>query len=276
VAAPPAPPTPWALPADYGPVPPPPRRKGGWIAAGVLAAVAVVVVVLLVLSGILHVGSSSGGASAGTGPVGTPVLYSAAVSSARSAQTSAIDGPWTIEAMEGFGTDDGVSGISGEGDLSISGCTTVWTTSASISAPATPSNATAGELGFWFALSENRTGATLLTIVDDLGSGGVTATNAVILTGGCVSEALEFGPIVSSAVDSSTAVTVADENGGSSFLGGHAGVTTLLLQAGAEWIVIYTTCGLYATGGTGTEWGDTMYAANGTQIAAVGPTPSTC
>ncbi len=263
-AAPPAwAPPPLGLEPTFGQPPPRSRRTGLWIAAGVGVAAVIVVAVLLILAGTFRPAAST---SVTNGVVGTPILYSAAVGAARTAQSSAQDGPWTLYALEGIGTDQGVSGSGSAGGFGLAGCTTDWASSASFAAPATPSNATAGAVGFWFAVSVNASSAVLIAIVYELPGGSLTAEPMAIVTGVCVGTETEFGAIPSSAVDSSVAVGVANANGGSSFLAGHSGVSQVLLQAGPYWIVGYTTCGVYATSGSGLYWADELYATNGTEI----------
>jgi len=220
----------------------------------VVAVVAVVVVILALLALHLH-GTTNSVASV----AGEPILYSQAVGPAKAAQGKMSGGPWTIDAVVGFGISQSSSGGGGL----VNGCTTLWENTSIFLLPATPSNASAGEVSAWFLVSSNPSGDALMTFVSDL-SGSIVASNGVELQGSCTSTFTELGAVPTSVVDSSTVAQSAAGLGALSFLSNHPGASTMLGLLGPYWMVELTTCSLPNPSGSGTEFAALFYASNGT------------
>jgi len=262
------PPPPLAPPSGYSYAPPPeppPRRKRGVL----LAVVAVVVVVVVIAAAWATLARSS---SHWTPAItGKPMLYSQAITPAHATQATEAGSPWTVYAVFGLGMSQSASGGGGL----INGCSTVWENSSTFTLPATPSNATGGQVAGWIVLSGDAAGNMLMTFVNDL-SGTIVASNAIVFSGSCTSTFKEFGAATTSPVDSSTVVASAGSHGGSNFLSGHSGATTILALLGPYWEVEYTTCSFLYPSGSGTQYVGIFYAGNGTLFDNVGVTSGAC
>ncbi len=175
----------------------------------------------------------------------------------------------------GFGTGENSTSNTTSQLVGALGCSSVWSASKSLLAPATPTDATPGQVSWWVLVSSDTAGDVLLTLVTNTG-GSIHGADIVILSGSCTSTFTEFGGILSSAVDSSTAVQSADAAGGSTFLSEHPGATEELVLAGSYWAIDYTTCTPDSTGGTGTQFAVALYAENGTVGENLGTTPTSC
>jgi len=244
------------------------RRKPEDLLIGVLA-VALIALVIVALLGVRAYMSpaavlpSSNSAVCADSNVSSPgLLYSQVTCTAGTTQASRPGGPWTTEAALGIGVNQSVSGGAG---AFLTGCTDVWENTLTVTLPATPSNAPAGELSIWLVLSVNGAGDTLLTYVTE-SSGSVSAFNGAVLEGSCLSTFTEFGAIPSSVVDSSIVTVAADDSGGSSFLASNSVLTTLVGVIGPYWEVEYTTCSLFNPSGSGSFFAALFYATNGTAV----------
>jgi hypothetical protein len=245
----------------------PRRSRKRWVVMGTIVAV-VIVVVIIVLAGVLHSAVQPAGAT-----YGTPLLYSQVTGPAALAQGTMKDGPWAPVDVLGLST--GASGVSVPGSQGVGGCTSVWTNSSTFVVPATPSNATAGQVSTWIVASQNATGAVLLTLVSSVNH-GIVAANVVLMTGTCTATFREFGAIPGSVIDSSTAVSEANAGGGSSFLAQYSAPTKLLGILGPYWTILYSTCSYYSPSGSGNEFEDFLYAVNGTTFDDAGTTAVNC
>jgi hypothetical protein len=249
---------------------PAPRRGHRWKLAGALGAVAVAAIVVVVI--VLHLPVTSGDRAAVS--YGTPIPFSEAIGPARSDQASAIGAPWTVVAVVGIGSDQSIGGQSAAGSQ-VSGCTTLWANASGALAPATPSNASAGDVSLWAVASENQSGDVLLTLVT-ASSSVVSTYNGIIVTGSCTSKFDGGGAIPTKVVDTPAVVTSANIAGGSKFLSSYPVNTVDLTLLNPYWVVEYSTCPTYATSGTGTEWVAIEYASNGTQVVTPGSGPASC
>ncbi len=275
----PPPSTPFPVTAPPGaapPVPLPPSHRKLWI--GILGAVAVVIVIVLAV--LFVTGAFSSHAS---GPTGTPLAYSQALSPAQSVSVNETGGPWTLVAAEGIGVKSAVSAPNIAGTVG-SGCTSSLATGApaSYTMDATPSSATPGEVAAWVFIAANPSNDTLLLI-------GVNASSAVPLglVSNCssISEFTGMGPIVGLTVVNATVVAASfNLNGGSSFLRStsvsyQAFVlfgNSSLFNGEALWVVLYSTCSLTATSGTGTLLAATYTATTGANLTSPTQEPEDC
>ncbi|MGP8078775.1 MAG: hypothetical protein ACLQD8_00645 [Thermoplasmata archaeon] len=254
---------------DLGFSPPQKSRRLLYVVVSVLAVVAVAVILVLA-SGVISPPGSSPGVT-----FGSPLRSSQAISAGNTAKAFAEDGPWTLYSIIGVGTDRSSSSGSTAQSLGEQGCTTVWATSTSSVVPATASGAPAGQVAWWVLGYDNAAGDLLLSLATNL-SGTVQVSNLVILSGSCTSVFTKFGPIPASVIDSTTAASTANTAGGSAFLSDYPGSTVDMEMIGEYWVILYSTCGYYGSGGTGTEFEFGIYDTNGTALPGGGTSPTSC
>lgn len=265
-------------PSTPPPIPPPPSHRRLWIVVGAVAVVVVIVLAIVLATGMFS--PHSGGP---TGPEGPPLSYVQVVSAALSVGATEAGGPWTLVVAEGIGLTNAVSapnlgGTFGSGCSAslVSGAPTTYTVDA------TPSNAIPGEVSGWLFIAANAYTGALLMI-------GVNASSAVPLglISGCstVSQFLTMGTITGLPVVNETAVAASfDQQGGTSFLADHTvGYRAFVLLGSssqyngqAVWAVIYTTCVVLASGGTGTSIVAAYTAATGVSIVPPTQEATTC
>jgi hypothetical protein len=203
---------------------------------------------------------------------GTPLAYSQTVGPTSTAQASRSGGPWSPIAVLGIGSPDSPSGGGGL----ASGCTTTWSNSSDLVAPATPGNATAGKAATWLVISSDSGGAKLMTLVSET-SATVVASNLVEWTGSCLGAFTAGGKIVTAPLDSSVVGASTNTAGGASFASSHTVVTRAFLLTGDLWTVIYTTCDLYASsGGSGSEFVGVFNATSGVSVGTQGAMAAAC
>jgi hypothetical protein len=235
---------------------------------GAIAAIAVAVVIVLAIVVFPHV------ASGNSVTYGTPIPFSEAIGPGRSAQGSALGAPWTVVAVVGIGSGES-TGVQSAVGSQVPNCTTLWANASAEVAPATPSNASAGDVSLWVIASENLSGDVLITLVTASPS-EITTYNGIIVTGRCTSTFDGGGAIPSSVVDTPAVVASANIAGGSKFLADYPVATVDLTLLSPYWVVEYSTCPAYATTGTGTEWVDIEYASNGTEVVKPGSGLESC
>ncbi|HTT73724.1 MAG TPA: hypothetical protein VMG99_06220 [Thermoplasmata archaeon] len=267
-AVPPAPAGPAApFVAPMG-APSPRRPSRRWIAVGAIVVVAVAVLAALAVSGVFSASSSSNG----TGPVAS---YDQAFPTGAATASAAPGGPWTIVAAIGLGIPSSITSANSADTEVGSGCTftPVAGSPSTFTIYGSPSSAAPGAVGAWVFVALNGSSGSIVMIAV---SGG-TGTALVVGSGSaCTSE---FSPLaaidVATGVDSTTIAASFNANGGGAFLSANAGATQefVLLGAGsgypAAWAVIYSTCGLTQTSGTGNEIEGSYYASNAAPYGAV-------
>jgi hypothetical protein len=246
------------------------RRLRYVILSGVVAAV--VVVALLLATGVISLHQASSPATVTFGP---PFTDAQAISPGISAQTSAKDGPWSPTAIVGIVANVDSTSSASTKSVGATGCSTVWSASKSTVAPATPSDAGPGQASWWMLASSDASGDVLLTLVTNV-DGSIQGGNIVILSGSCTSTFTKSGGLSSSAVSSSAAIDSANAAGGSTFLTGHPGSTEEMFLIGSYWDILYTTCAVNASGGSGTVFSVVVYAQNATVAENLGTSSTSC
>jgi len=148
-------------------------------------------------------------------------------------------------------------------------CHVTWigTPQTSFTFPATSASATVGTSNAWlFDLTQSGGGSALVVTVAD----GAVTLQYTVSPGGCANSGSNQA-IPSGIVDSSTAVSAANSNGGSAFLGSYPSATkiwnvisnTTLSAPQTFWAVVYTTCPLSGGSGSGHEFVADVDAVSG-------------
>ncbi len=270
-------------PPLYPPVSPPPvaapRPRRTALVVVVAAVVVVVVIVLaLALAGVLPFfkGSASG-----------PATFGGSRAGAQAVADHYPGGSWVLFGADGVASKNSTSAPTASiaGGLAGTGCTfTAAPGAPTLLTLSTTSDVSQGVSGSWLFLFKNASGMGVLAIATINGTATVIGSVGGV---SCFSGYLGLiGTLGSNVIDSSTAASTANSNGGSTFLAAHpyafatysilAGVSFLGFGSGPQWTVTYSACPLNPlTTSTAQEFTATINATSGA-LTHAGTTSATC
>jgi hypothetical protein len=205
-----------------------------------------------------------------------PLSFSQASAVAESAASRYSSGDW--EPIAGIAALTsapvliplGLLGTNASNAAATANCTLTWVgTPTNLTVPAYTGAVGAGLSPDWgLVLANGGSGLLIVTVIDG------SARPIVALGGDCATFGVLLGSLAG-AVDSPAVAASAQAHGGASFLTEHPGALVEmavlggfpLLGSPAEWIINYTSCSLFASGGTSATLGFTFNADTGAMLA---------
>lgn len=268
-------PTPNAASAPSPPTRPGGRSRGGVVATVVVVVVIVVVLALLFLGAIpgVHLGSSGSGSS-GT----TATTYSQSEPTAQSA-ANRMGGTWTVFFAGGADSTSSVTVPDLASQFTNSTCPLVNAPSTTPTIPAYSGAYSTGLMTSWvFGLYQSSPGEIALIMVQ----GGQATVLGEVTAASCVAYIGFFTPLTATSVIDSSAAASAVASAGSAFVSANpsASASAVLVDGYSytvgsyttttypSWLVTYSTCGIDATSGTGSQFNATVNASSGAVVYA--------
>jgi hypothetical protein len=257
---------------DAGPPPPASPPRSPWYRRRT-ALVAIIVAAALVAAGTtVYLLERPKAASQPSGPL----TFGQASSVAESAASHYASGDWQPIAGVAALTSAqvliplGLLGANASSAAKTANCTLSWVEPpANLTVPAYTGAVSAGVSPDWgVVLTKAGAGLLIVAVIDG------SAEPIVALGGECATIGVLLGSLTGT-VDSPAIAASAQAQGGSAFLAAHPGALVEmsvlggfpLLGSPAEWTVNYTSCSLFASGGTSATLGFTFNADTGAMLA---------
>jgi hypothetical protein len=208
-----------------GPAVRPPARSRSGVAIGAVVVLAAIVLGVLVATGVFaHAFGSGGSPGATTPPAASPVSYFQARSASEAEADQQPGGPWNLEDVYGFDSNESHSYVSISDAPWAFGCSAVGVAGAStaVTIPAYDGNTSRGLAPWWGFLYQSLS-ASYAVFVQVTGASSVAASS---LNGTCYANALVHVAIPESVIDSPVAAAAAWNETGAAYLGAHPNATT--------------------------------------------------